>query len=353
MQLFELGFRRRALFISTMVFVLIFTSSVFGQEGARERFQKRRDQAVRSAEQREKAKQEAEGITSAVKPKPAIMNVDVQMALAGAEYPNFTDAKQHVVTRVADGEPLWLYIKFNGKLGDYVVPAEAAEDGSPRYQLFAEIAPQGDISALNRYVIIFRKEDLAASELKINLAPGLPGRNAAIPVFLDRVAASNHGVWQNELRLANSNVFPRSLTMNLATAVITLELPKGNSAYQKLDSAFDSILLRGTADVKLTPNKGSFVSANLKEKAIAAIRKAGVELVRFYFASDDWSESSSDVPERKKTKSVTAAFTYRAGENCFYGVAKIDRQFDFAASKFREPEINIEKDFALACTELN
>ncbi len=281
------------------------------------------------------------------------MNVDVQIALTRAEYRTFAEAKPNAVARVTDGEPLWLFVKFKGKLGDYVLPAEKAEDGSPRYQLFTEIAPQGDITALNRYIIIFRQEDLAATELKINLAPGLHGRNAAIPVFLDRASAANPGVWQNEFRLSNSNVTPRSLTMNLATAPLTFDLAKGNSAYKKLDTALESIMIRGTADVKQLPKPGTFSSTTLKEKALETIQREGIEPLKFFFTNDDWEDSTSGGAMTSRSKSANAAFMYRTGEACYYGLAKIDQQFDFETSKFAAPKITIEKGFAVSCSTMN
>jgi hypothetical protein len=51
---------------------------------------------------------------------PARMNVDVQMVLAKSELKNFAEAKAATVASIADGDPVWLFVKFNGKLGQWV-----------------------------------------------------------------------------------------------------------------------------------------------------------------------------------------------------------------------------------------
>jgi hypothetical protein len=109
-----------------------------------------------------------------------------------------------------DGEPLWLYLKFKSKLGDYVLATRDPEDREKlRYTMYAEIAPRGDVTALSQYAIQFTKEDLRATELKIGLAPAAFGRNKSIPVFLMVSSSAKPGVWNNEFRLTNSTTVPR------------------------------------------------------------------------------------------------------------------------------------------------
>jgi hypothetical protein len=105
-------------------------------------------------------------------PKPAVMNVDVQMVLSKADVKTFAEAKAAEAKRVTDGDPLWMYVRFKSKLGDYVITTRNPEDREKlRYTLYAEVAPRGDITALHQYSILFAKEDLTATELKIGLAP--------------------------------------------------------------------------------------------------------------------------------------------------------------------------------------
>jgi len=84
------------------------------------------------------------------------MNVDVQIVLSKGEYKTFAEAKAAAAQRIVDGEPLWLYIKFRSRLGDYVVTTRHPDDYEMlRYTLFAEVAPRGDFTALSQYAIRF------------------------------------------------------------------------------------------------------------------------------------------------------------------------------------------------------
>src|SRR6185503_8779753 len=213
--MYSRGFSVRSVLIISILFVgsIVVYSQDFPQK---ERFRKRTEQSIKASDDREHDRRLEESGNLPV-PKPAVMNVDVQIVLSKAEYKTFAEAKTAEAKKIGDGEPLWLYVKFKSKLGDYVLTTRHPEDPERlRYTLYAEVAPRGDITALNQYSIRFAKEDLAATELKINLAPGLFGRNKSMPVFLMTSGAAKSGVWNNEFRLTNSTTFPRALNENLA-----------------------------------------------------------------------------------------------------------------------------------------
>ncbi len=112
----------------------------------------RRNRAIRADEERQRRRNEEAGQPAASKPKAAVMNVDVQVVLSRADHKTFAEAKAASISRVTDGEPLWLYVKFNGKLGDYVLTQpDPEEPAKTRYVLFTEIGPQGDVTALNHF----------------------------------------------------------------------------------------------------------------------------------------------------------------------------------------------------------
>ena len=73
------------------------------------------ERSRRRMEASEKAEREKAKATRPAYP-PAKMNIDVQMVLTNAERKDFAEAKTAAVTKVADGDPLWLYVKFNGTL---------------------------------------------------------------------------------------------------------------------------------------------------------------------------------------------------------------------------------------------
>src|SRR5438067_3583929 len=198
-------------------FVTLFSAvmSTLGQSEQVLRHRERIQGAIQAAEDRQKAEKEA--AANEANAKPAVMNVDVQMVLAKAEYKAFAAAKPFAIERVADGDPLWIYVKFNGNLERYIRTLRDENDNE-RYVLFAEIGPQGDVTARSHYVLEFSKDDLKLTELKISLTAGMPGHNRSLPLFLKIAGSSKPGFWKNELRLTNSDAIPRGLSDNLATA---------------------------------------------------------------------------------------------------------------------------------------
>ncbi|MEO8041008.1 MAG: hypothetical protein ABI646_00235 [Acidobacteriota bacterium] len=334
--------------------LLVSSISVFSQVFPQsERFKRRVEQSVKASEDREHDRRLAESGTLPV-PKPAVMNVDVQLVLSKADYKTFAEAKLAEVRKIVDGEPLWLYIKFKSKLGDYVLTTRHPDDPERlRYTLFADIGPRGDVTAQNQYSIQFNKEDLAATELKINLAPGIFGRNKSIPVFLMTSGAAKTGVWNSEFRLTNTVTMPRPLTANLATVPVTLDFAGGPVKYKKMDADYVSITLRGTSDLTKMPIAGNFFNENLRLRITEKLAAENIKPERLYFSGDDWQEFSSFGMAMAKSRKVFATFTYRQGEPCMYGVAEVVENFDFMQSKFGEAEITLQKDLPINCSEVN
>ncbi|MEO8572406.1 MAG: hypothetical protein ABI481_00430 [Pyrinomonadaceae bacterium] len=318
-----------------------------------EKHKQRMDQSIRASEDREHDRRLAEESNLPV-PKAAVMNVDVQIVLSKADHKTFAEAKAAEAKKIVDGEPLWLYVKFKSKLGDYVLTARNPDDPEKlRYTLFAEIGPRGDITAQSQYTLLFNKEDLPATELKINLAPGLFGRNKSIPVFLITSGVAKPGLWNNEFRLTNNVSMPRALTSNLATAPVTLDFVGGTAKYKKMDADYVSIILRGSPDVAKLPIAGTFYNEGLKLKIMDTLAAEEIRPEKVYFSGDDWQEFASTGMSMSKTRRVFATFTYRRADQCFYGVAEVTSNYDFMTSKFGEAEIKLQKDFPASCIEVN
>lgn len=312
------------------------------------------DQLRKADEAEQKAREDEDLSATAIpKPKPSVLNVDVQAVLTTREYKDFAEAKPFAAKRVNDGDPVWAYIKFNGKLGDYVLTVRDAEnDDQFKYMLFAEVGPQSDVTALSRYVIEFSKEDLSLTEVKINLAPGLPGRNAALPVFIDVAGTRGQGLWNNEFRLANTAVMPRTLKDNLASAELTMSFGSSFTKYPKVLENFGSMVLRGTTDTAALPIAGSFYSLPIKSEIIKRLESDSIRPVRFYFASSGWLEYGQSVTRPGRVREVTAVFTYRTGNGCKYGVARVIQDFDPMADRFSNSTITVTKDLPLKCANL-
>jgi hypothetical protein len=336
-----------------LTIILVTASAAIAQFPQSQRIRDRMDQSIKASSDREHDRRlDEEGSLPA--PRPAVMNVDVQIVLSKGEHKTFAEAKAAETKRVSDGEPLWLYMKFKSRLGDYVVTTRHPDDREKlRFTIFAELAPRGDITTLHQYAIRFAKEDLGAKEFKISLAPGMFGPNRSIPVFLLTSGGAQTGVWNNEFRLTNNVSVPRTLTENLASAPITLDFSAGTAKYRKMDSEYDSIVLRGTTDLAKLPVAGTFFSADLAAKITSKLAAEKIVISKLYFSGDDWEELASFKPPMSKTRRLFATFTYRRGDNCFYGVAEVVETYDFLESKFGEADIKLQKDLPAECDQAN
>ena len=342
------------------VLAVIVAGAVFadGQSPQQERFKRRANsssiRAMMDRAKEEKDEAEAAASTALPVPKPAVTNVDVLAVLTKSEYKTFDEAKVAQAKKVLDGEPLWLYLKFKSKLGDYVLTTRDPDDHEKlRYTMYAEIGPHGDVTALSQYTIQFNKEDLTATELKIGLAPPLFGRNKSIPVFLMASGSAKSGVWNNEVRLTNSTSFPRLPTANLAVVPVTLDLAGGAIKYKKLASEYDSIALRGTTDSSKLPVAGTFFSEPISAAVIAKLASENITPAKIYFSGDDWQEFGAGGFGQTRLRKVFATYTYRNGESCMYGVAEVIQKYDLAQSKFGESDISLQKNLPAQCADVN
>lgn len=340
---------KRILF-SCLVFA-VGAASAAGQMIPERKLQKLEQVIAADPKNPDKKPAEAEG--GVPKPKAAVMNVNVRAVLTKTEYKGFNEALPNAVAAVSDGEPLWLYLRFNTRLGDYVVTERPGGPETTRYRLYFEIGPQGDVTTLNQFAADFTKEDLALQELKINLAPGLRGRNAAIPLFLTNASARQAGVWKNELRITNDTAFPRGKEENLAKVNLNLDLTKGRSKYLAMADGFDSMAIRGSLDRAVIPFPGTFYDQRAREAVDKSLAQDAIKPARLYFAGDGWSESATFSPGVDRVRKVYGVFTYKKGDTCFYGTAKVEERFDLMVGSFGEPSITLEKDMPLSCSALN
>jgi len=314
------------------------------------RSERRMNESVRAEEEKERKRNEELYGESLPTPRPAVKNVDVQGVLSTQEAKSFAEALLRPATRVADGETLWLYLKFKTRLGDYVLTTRDADDPSKlHYSLFTEIGPKGDVTALNQYLLQFTKDDLAATEIKINLAPGLTGRNRSIPLFLTAAGSAKPGLWANEIRISNQAAVPRDPNTSLATAAVVLDLKGGNAKYKKLDTDYDALILRGTTDLSIMPIAGTFYDAGVRDAVLAKLGLEGIKPANFYFAGDGWSEYMGSTMAMKRERKAFAAYTYQKAAECLYGVATVVQKFDYMNDKFGPSEVSLTKDLAVPC----
>jgi hypothetical protein len=340
-----------AAFLSSIV-VAASSVSAYSQIDQLRRSRVRMDASIRAEDEKERKRNEELYGAALPTPRAAVMNVDVQGILSTQEFKSFADARLRTAGRITDGENLWLYLKFKSKLGDYVLTTRDKDDPTKlHYSLFAEIGPKGDITALNQYLLQFTKEDLAATELKINLAPGLTGRNRSVPLFLTAAGSAKPGTWTNEIRVSNMAAVPRGLNGHLATASVVLDLKGGNAKYRKMYSDYDSMVLRGTTDLSIMPVAGTFYDAAARDAVVARLKDEGLTPESFYFAGDNWSEYMGSTMAMKRERKVFAVYTYKKAADCFYGLATVVQKFDFPSDKFGPSEISLTKDLPVPCSK--
>lgn len=350
--------RARLQLIFTALFSIGFfavpaATDMFGQFPQQRRLEIREQRQQEAERRRREANEAALAARDAVpRPRAAVMNVNVQMALTTENAKNFEDARAKAAKRIRDGETLWMHLKFQGKLGDYVLTFRDEESGTLRYVLYAETGPQDDPTALAKYAVEFAKEDLASPEVRISLTPLSPGQKFGTPVLLATAATRQPGVWNNELRLTNNPVIPRAPTDNLAKLDFALDLGQGNGRYSGLWAGFRDFGLSGPAADTALPVARSFYSLPIKTAIQSHLTEKGIEPVRFFFAQDHWLETHPSATSKVRERSITAIFTYKKGEECFFGSATAGQTYSLLNSKFDDAKIESRVGMPLDCKEL-
>ena len=327
--------------IYCVILVLLSAASVAAQFPQAERQRRRMEASEKAEKEKEKAK------TNSPAYPPAKMNIDVRMVLTNADRKDFADAKGLAVTKIVDGDPLWLYVKFNGTLERYVYRMDSPEGES--YMLFLEIGPAGELTGKNHYILNFNKPDLALSELKISLSPGASGHLRSAPIFLRNAAGFKAGLWRNEIRLTNRPALPRGPGDYLAKTEITYDLSKSAGKYPGLLKNYPSMVIRGSTDGRLIPSPGQFSSAPLRNELITKLSAAGIKPISVYFVGDGWSEYSDSPLSVRQTRTTYAVFTYKNGTNCLYGIAEITQTYDPGAANYGNTQMTFQKDLPAPC----
>lgn len=334
---------RRTAFI---VIILLATTAAFAQFPQMDKMREKMDASEKASAEKERRDREEAANRPAY--PPARMNIDVQMVLTTTEKKNFAEAKPVAVSKIADGDPLWLYVKFNGVLDRYVYRIKTP-DGAEQYVLFVEIGPQGDVTAKNHYILHFDKDDLKLPELKISLSPGAAGHIRAMPVFLRNVVNMRPGQWNNELRLTDRPSLPRGATDHLAKIPVTYDLAKGVVKYPKMLPDYTSNVLRGTTDAAKTPLVSKFDDQGLRTEIQARLDAEGIHPATLYFAGDGWSEFSDQPLFIRQSRNIFAAFTYTKGSECLYGIAEVVQTYDGMTDTYGNSVITLQKDIATPC----
>ena len=307
-------------------------------------------QAIKNRERMEEAatgkRKDANPNTPA--PYRAKMNVDVQAVVAKQDVKTFAEAKPLAAKSVVDGDPLFLYVKFAGDMSRFVYK-KMGDDGRSQNLIAVEVGAPGDMSTKYHYVLSFTDEELKASEIKIDLTKGIPGRNRSLPIFLRTASEAKLIAAPIEMRLTNRFGFPRGADENLAKLVITGDFSKGNAKYTAMLPQYYSEVIRGSADVNTLPLVGKYEDAGITARLTSELRDMGVDVEKMYFTSDDWLEFSEVPMLVMQQRTITAAFTYQRDGKCFYGIADITQPFEPVNAHYGASVFKITQDLARPC----
>lgn len=342
--------RSKVLFLAGL---MVFGSvSAFAQIEQSKRQRQRVEQMIKADEERQAEERLRRGDMEPIppRPKPARMNIDVQSVIATEDVATFAQAKLKETKKIVDGQPLWLYVKFNGKLGDYVYAVNDRNNrGKFKYMLFVEVGPQNGITSHSQYLMHFTEDELKQTEIKLNLTSGTPGHNRSMPVLLRAAAAAKKGLWNNELRISNTSTFPRTMMDHVAKSPITFAFAQDPAKYGQLNAAYDSMVMRGSTDTRVLPLRSQFYNEQFGGELRSRLTSKGIDPQEIYFFSDGWvsflpSKMTSAIGDK-----LTGVFTYKKGEQCFYGITDISRVYDNEKMAFNEAEYKETLDIKTEC----
>jgi hypothetical protein len=194
--------------------------------------------------------------TSVARGASEMQNPEVEMVLTKSRASSWADAQKKAVTKVSDGDSLWLYLKAEKPMKNYIYRRNRPD--SPA-ELELVMAPQGAYTSLSQSIDVgntvwsLRPEEMEMKEITISLAPGAsryfmwPGsslaRSGKVQFFLEFVAGdkARRGQWQNEIFVIGSKQHVNAngeadggIRAPMAVAPILIDVPDGISKYKAL-----------------------------------------------------------------------------------------------------------------------
>ncbi len=261
-------------------------------------------------------------------------------------YKNFAEAKPNAVSKVKDGDPLYVYLKTTDPLSNHTIKEN--RDGSVVYFINIAIGAEGDPTQYDYNSFMFSKQEVDAlgNELMVNLAPGSAGKNKSFNLFLKALGEGDPGLWKNEIRFNNdpNTTDPKSF----AKGLILCDVQEGIAKYQKLYQNFKYVQEHGNKEDNEVPPKGAFTDAKLLAEAAAKIKAKGIIPHKLYFFLDDWKVYTNNNNE-KQSRTVYGLYTYKKGNECYKGVIDITQDYAWATASWAAVNITLRDDFPIMC----
>jgi hypothetical protein len=333
--------------LSTFAIIVLLSSGsvIFGQFDVLKKVKKKVEDAGKTTETTGQPNE-----TGSVLKSKATVNNRIGAVLSKGDYKSFDEAEPNAATRVVDGDLLWLYLKFNGTLADHVHKNEYADnDGNISYVLFFDIGAQGETSSYANGSLVFKKDELNVSELKIALAPGRPGRNKSLELFLATVGGGRPGVWQNEIRVSNNPSLSDRNGEYLARIPITCDVSDGLPKYRAMDNEYREIVRKGTVEDNKMPVATAYVNNPVKAQILAKLKTEGIVPAKIFFTTDGWTEYLDSQSNVKQDRKLYAAYLYKKGADCLYGIAEVTQNYSYYTAGYGESNIIFRKDYPIAC----
>jgi hypothetical protein len=193
------------------------------------------------------------------------------MVLSKTNHKSFTDAEAYSAEAVADGDALWLYIKFAGKVRDYAY-RDRTRPGQPvEFKLFFEVGVPDQPNLEGAFVLTIPESDLLLSELKFALAPGRAAPERSLPFFLNSVTSEGQRFWRAEIRLSNRAGIPRMPGEHLATTAVDVDLTKSIEKYAKMFADYETAIVGSSRDVTKLPPPGRFSDAAVRNEILLSV----------------------------------------------------------------------------------
>jgi hypothetical protein len=202
---------------------------------------------------------------------------------------SFEEAKSKAVKSVNDGDPVWLWIRFQNPVETYLAKWEFG--GKYLDVLYFVVGPEGDAGTkFNDGFIIPKQSDLKGKVISVNLAPGeLAEMN--LGAWMKTVGNGSSGKWNNEIRIFKLDDPKTKGTAGtlIATAPLTADVNSGGPKYKAMFRDYEKRWDEGDPSFNKAPEKGG-----LSEKALTpqimkqTSDKFGVKSEAFYFIAPSW-----------------------------------------------------------------
>lgn len=284
----------------------------------------------------------------------------IKMVVTKKAYANFEQAAPHSINEVTDGDSLWLYIKSTKPFKELVDTRRMPqEDGSvlKSQTLMLRLGPNDNSGPYNDYCSLCfgtgkecKYDDrvdpaaLESNELRLSLTRFDPKGSSR--VVLSTVGAGMPGNWDNQIRLyLNGQEKPAAVVR------VNCKVEDGIAKYKKMWLTYKDLQSKGDEGTNELPEQVDYTDAGLRSAILQKVKQKGITAARFFFTKDGWTEIEESSVSRYRY--ITAAFTYKKGAKCMYGLAYVRQEYAFGSATFGPSSISFSTlDSPLACEKM-